>query len=118
MNRIILFLTVIVVFTIPGLVVAQNQPQSQPATDLKTSAPEMPAAGTMEQGMRLYRQRRYERAIAEFDRVLQNDPNHAAAHYFSGYAHYAMKHYPEAIASFKKAFQADPNFDPRPYFRR
>lgn len=118
MKRIILFLTIIVALTLPGLMVAQNQPQSQPATELTTSSPAMPASGTMEQGMRLYRQRRYESAIAEFNRVLQSEPNNAAAHYFSGYAHYAMKHHPEAIASFKKAFQADPSFDPRPYFRR
>jgi Tfp pilus assembly protein PilF len=112
----LIFCTIFVLIAaacLPALLNAQDQPQSQPATESMKST-----GASIEPGMRLYRQGRYAAAIAEFDRILQTDPNNAAAHYFSGYAHYVLKHHPESIAEFKKAFEADPNFDPRPYFKR
>ena len=68
--------------------------------------------------MHLYRQKRYQAAITEFERVIAADPKNAPAYYFLGYAHYVMKHHSEALAAFAKAFEADPAFDPRPYFRK
>ena len=75
------------------------------------------AAG-FDRAMNLYRQRQYSSAIAEFQKVVEAEPNNAAAWYMLGYAHYTLDHHREAQDAFAKAFAADPSFDPRPYFRR
>lgn len=93
---------------------AQTQ-QQQPAPEAQ---PATPAGGDFENAMRLYRQRRFSSAVQEFEKVVQADPNNAAAFYFMGYAHYVMGHHQDALAAFSKAFQTNPNFDPRPHFQR
>jgi tetratricopeptide (TPR) repeat protein len=110
---------VIILCALISLVASVAIPQAEPQPQTQMKSMQTPVRSTsVNEGMRLYRQKRYQQAIDEFNKVLQTEPNNAAAYYFSGYAHYVMGHHPEAIASFKKAFEADPSFDPRPYFRR
>ena len=68
--------------------------------------------------MKHYRQGHFAIAIEQLNRVVENEPQNAAAYYFLGYAHYALHHNQEALAAFDKAFAADSKFDPRPYFQR
>lgn len=112
-------LVVVFGLAIFGLVFAQEAQEETPAA-VPEATPAVSAdegGGDFDLGMKLYRQRKYSAAIAEFEKVTAADPGHAAAWYFAGYAHYVLKHHQEAIAAFAKAFQADPTFDPRPHFK-
>ena len=84
------------------------------------SAPAVTTAqsGNFDAAMRLYKQKRYNDAIAEFQKIVDAEPKNAAAYYMMGYAHYVLDHHADAQAAFAKAFEANPAFDPRPYFRR
>ena len=108
-----LFFAVLILITFTTMIRAQEQTAPVPADRAATME-----SGSLDGAMRLYRQRRYESAIAEFEKIVAADPKNAAAYYFMGYAHYVMKHHQDALAAFAKAFEADPNFDPRPYYRR
>jgi TolA-binding protein len=88
----------------------ETAPQTEPAAAAQS--------GNFDTAMRLYKQKRYNDAIAEFQRVVDADSKNAAAYYMMGYAHYVLDHHADALAAFAKAFEADPAFDPRPYFRR
>ncbi len=90
------------------------QETTQPQNEQVTSA----QSANFESAMKLYKQKRYKDAIAEFQRIVDVDPKNAAAWYMLGYAHYVLDHHSDALAAFAKAFEADPAFDPRPYFRR
>lgn len=91
----------------------QQEQQAQPLAEEKPAV----SAGDFDVAMKQYRQRRYGRAVEEFQRVIDSDPANAAAYYFMGYAHYVMGHHQEALAAFKKCFETDPKFDPRPFWR-
>jgi len=93
---------------------AAPTPEAQPAQ--VQSAP-VASGATFESAMKLYRRGRYDAAISEFEQVVANDPNNAAAWYFMGYAHYVKRHLTQAQEAFGKAFAANPAFDPRPYFK-
>ena len=110
MRKLVLPLLLIVLFI--GSATAQEAAQqAEPAAAAAQS-------GDFDAAMRLYKQKRYNDAIAEFQKIVDAEPTNAAAHYMMGYAHYVLDHHSEAQAAFAKAFQADPAFDPRPYFRR
>ena len=109
--KIFLF-TFLILATFVAAVPAQETPaETTPAAAASQSSGDFNAA------MRLYKQKRYNEAIAEFQKVVDADPGNAAAHYMMGYAHYVLDHHSEALAAFAKAFEANPAFDPRPYFR-
>ena len=63
---------------------------------------------------------RYEAAASELSRVAEDDPDHAAAHYYLGYAYYLMfKQRPEekdlsrkAAAELSHAYRLRPGFTP------
>ena len=51
-----------------------------------------------------------QKAIADFNRAIQLDPNSASMYYSRGKAYYALKEYQWAIASFDRALELKPNF--------
>jgi len=108
-----LCLVPLLIFAFVGPVGAQTtqQPAQQPTTMQTQNSPEFTAA------MKMYRQRRYAEAVGQFQKVVEAEPQNAAAYYFMGYANYVTKHYKEAQDAFGKAFAADPRLDPKPYFR-
>jgi TolA-binding protein len=111
--KIFLF-TFLILATLVAPVRAQETPdETTPAAAAAASE----SSGDFNAAMRLYKQKRYNEAIAEFQKVVNADPGNAAAHYMMGYAHYVLDHHSEALAAFAKAFEANPAFDQRPYFR-
>jgi TolA-binding protein len=110
--RKLLFTLLFTVLCVSVTVAQETAPQTEPAMAAAAQS------GNFDAAMRLYKQKRYNDAIAEFQRVVDSDPKNAAAHYMMGYAHYVLDHHADALAAFAKAFEADPAFDPRPYFRR
>jgi tetratricopeptide (TPR) repeat protein len=60
----------------------------------------------------LYRQGRYEEAIAYYDKALAIDPNDVDALNYKGAALYRQGKHQEAITYFDKALAIDPNYVP------
>ncbi len=54
-----------------------------------------------------YDAKRYEEALAAYDRAIQLDPNSALAYYNRGNAYYDLREYQKAIADFDRAIQLD-----------
>ena len=108
-----LFFAGMILMTFTTLIWAQETTTPKPM-----DTPASMESGNFDSAMHLYRQKRYQDAIAEFEKIVAADPKNAAAYYFMGYAHYIKGHHQEALAAFAKAFEADPAFDPRPYYRR
>jgi tetratricopeptide (TPR) repeat protein len=112
-----------VAFFAVSLPLFAQETQSAPAAPAQEAQPAevQPApavsGATFESAMKLYRRGRYDAAISEFEQVVANDSNNAAAWYFMGYAHYVKRHLTQAQEAFGKAFAANPAFDPRPYFK-
>lgn len=59
-------------------------------------------------GIAYRRQKHYEKGIAEFDKVLEIDPQHAPSHFFKGYSHHKMRQYKKAIHSYDIALTINP----------
>ena len=58
-----------------------------------------------------------DRAIADFTKALELDPNHAPAYYYRGLAYDKKGDLDRAIADFTKALELDPNHAPAYYYR-
>jgi tetratricopeptide (TPR) repeat protein len=54
-------------------------------------------------GVMYYYERKYERALAEYDRVFEIDPDFGMAHYFAGQTYERTARYDEAAAAFERA---------------
>ena len=84
-------------------------------------APTASAASEIEEGLKAYRRRQFQKARAAFERAVAADPQSAAAHYYLGYVIYkqaeprtrdtAAKR--EALEHFTEAFRLDPTFKPQ-----
>ena len=105
-------------FTLQFLVLCAGPATAQEVAQQTEPAMTTAQSGDFDAAMRLYKQKRYNDAIAEFQKIVDAEPTNAAAHYMMGYAHYILDHHADSLAAFAKAFEADPAFDPRPLFRR
>ncbi len=63
-------------------------------------------------GLAYFDQRRYAKAIADYDEALRLDPEYAVAYQNRGQAHLRMGAYPKAIADFSHALELRPNHVP------
>jgi tetratricopeptide (TPR) repeat protein len=80
--------------------------QSQQAT---RAAPEInPAAALNDEGMRLYKEKRYPEAAGKFAEATRLDPANALFPNNAGFAHYKMQQYEDAVRWFKQAIELDP----------
>ncbi len=50
----------------------------------------------------------HEKAVQDFDVVIQKNPKNAHAHFRRAFSHKLMKHFPEAAEDFEKAKNLDP----------
>lgn len=108
------------------LVAALGAAPQQPSTQALKTTEAAPAPATSEAqahidaGLKLYKQRRFGQAAAEFQKAVDADPSSAAAHFYLGYAHYKIgepsrrmsEHKEKAKAEFATAFELDPQFTP------
>jgi len=61
-----------------------------------------------DEGMRLYKEKKYEEAFHTFTRAAALDPNSALIANNAGFALYKLEHYEDSIAWFKKSIAIDP----------
>jgi tetratricopeptide (TPR) repeat protein len=60
-------------------------------------------------GIKKYNEGNGEGALADFDRVVRENPTMPEAYYYRGLAHLSLGHNPEAKADFEKMLAIDPN---------
>jgi len=60
------------------------------------------------EGKRLYDARKYEEAVASFDKAIEIDPKNADAWNHKGNAIYYFSRFDDAIACYDKAIEIDP----------
>jgi tetratricopeptide (TPR) repeat protein len=92
----------IALFNVPDLPAAQKELQAA-----ATAAPTAPQPHYL-LGLAAKTQNRTEEAIAEFQKVLQIDPNDVGANVNLGQLYAQQRKYPEAIAVLRKAIAAEP----------
>jgi peptidoglycan/xylan/chitin deacetylase (PgdA/CDA1 family)/Flp pilus assembly protein TadD len=78
------------------------------ATTTETTTKELPAA-TNDEGMRLYKEKKYAEAAAKFKEASQLQPTSALFANNAGFACFKLGQYDEAAQWFQKAIAADPN---------
>ncbi len=69
----------------------------------------MPLLGTIEAWPFFYK-KVYPKALADYTKAIQLDPQYANAYNNRGLAHYHSKAYDKAIADFTRAIQLKPTF--------
>ena len=62
----------------------------------------------LHRGDAYFEKEEYDKAIAEFSRAIELDPNYAEAYYKRGVAYLRKDKYDEAIADLTKAIELDP----------
>jgi tetratricopeptide (TPR) repeat protein len=78
------------------------------STSSETVAKELPAA-TNDEGMRLYKEKKYAEAVAKFEEAARLQPSSALFANNAGFACFKLGQYEEAVQWFQKAIFADPN---------
>ncbi len=82
------------------------------ATTAAASTPATPkdiAAATNDEGMRLYKEKKYSEAVEKFKEASQLQPTTALFANNAGFACFKLAKYEEAVEWFQKAIAADPN---------
>lgn len=72
----------------------------------------------MTTGLRHYRQRDFQSALSEFEKVTELAPWRADAFYLRGYCLMVLRNYEPSVEAFGRAFELDPAFDPRTIYQR
>lgn len=72
------------------------------------AAPPDPAAASNDEGMRLYKEKRYPDALAKFSAASDLQPSNALFANNAGFACYRLKQYDDAVKWFQKAIVLDP----------
>ncbi|HEY6251411.1 MAG TPA: polysaccharide deacetylase family protein [Candidatus Angelobacter sp.] len=81
----------------------QGQTLDQPAASAET------ALGLNDAGLRLYKEKKYDQALAKFAAAANMDPSNPEPANNAGFALYRMDRYEEAITWFQKTIALDPN---------
>jgi len=79
-----------------------------PAAGAEAVVKDVPAA-TNDEGMRLYKEKKYSEAAEKFEQAAQMKPDSALFANNAGFAHFKLALYPEAIEWFQKTIALDPN---------
>jgi tetratricopeptide (TPR) repeat protein len=96
--------------------VAQNTTVNKPAIEtLQKVKPKIePSAqqpeGNFENGLKLFQDDQYDKALLEFQNIIDVDANNAEATYFLGLTYFKLEDHEKAIPLFKKALELDPEF--------
>lgn len=68
----------------------------------------LPAGADYNKGVEAYRARQYTTAVQEFQKVVEQSPDHAGSHYMLGLSLRGAKQTSKALASLRKATELDP----------
>jgi tetratricopeptide (TPR) repeat protein len=90
----------------------QSQPQPQVPIIYKvpSSVPQKTKEQWLEEGNNHYKAKEYQKAIADYDRAIQLDPQYTDAYINRGVAYHDLNEYEKAIANYDRALQIDPNY--------
>ena len=64
----------------------------------------------LSRGLQLINEEKYESALAEFAKIIKNDPNNKEAHYYRGLTFLKAEKYSEAVAPFERVLKLDPMY--------
>ena len=79
------------------------------ASTVAAGAPKDTAAATNDEGMRFYKEKKYDEALEKFKQASQLQPSSALFTNNAGFACFKLGQYEEAVQWFQKATAADPN---------
>ena len=79
------------------------------ADELKKNRDEFTANEHFGLGIKLYNEKKYTEAIAEYSKVIEIDPKDSEAYYNRGVAYAKLGKYDLALADFEKTLELDPN---------
>jgi tetratricopeptide (TPR) repeat protein len=85
-------------------------PTSVPPTSTTAATPTLSAGDHVDQGMEYYDQGELDKAIAEFEKAIELDPNDAEAHRNLGTAYGEQGKWEECAAAYERAIEIDPDF--------
>jgi len=108
----------------PGWLATQEQAQSQLAKASPVQSKPQPPVQTrnketspvpqktkeqwLDDGTSHYNAKEYQKALTDYDRAIQLDPQDADAYYNRGLVYYNLKEYQKAIADYDRALQLNP----------
>ena len=80
--------------------------------DAASTTPEKPthpetAAQYIAQGSKLHADKKYRKAVEQYEKAIKADPSQVTAHYNMGLSHYELKQYPEAAQACLDALKLD-----------
>lgn len=78
---------------------------TKPATTAAATKQRTPAEISLNEGLKFYEAKNYEKALASFKEALRLQPDLANGCFQAGRSHYQLKQYPEAIAAFERSLQ-------------
>jgi serine/threonine protein kinase/tetratricopeptide (TPR) repeat protein len=94
----------------PSVIVPEPSVSSPPPTDAaSTVAADKAKEQELKEGDTYYRARRYEEALAVYERVIRMNPHNARAYSNKGNALRKLKRYKEALEAYERALTIDPN---------
>jgi tetratricopeptide (TPR) repeat protein len=79
-----------------------------PETSAPTTHPET-AAGFIAAGSKLHTAKKFNEAVASYEKAIQADPTQKTAYYYMGLSYYELAKYPEAEQACLNALKLDPN---------
>jgi peptidoglycan/xylan/chitin deacetylase (PgdA/CDA1 family)/uncharacterized caspase-like protein len=91
------------------LAAAQARLQQQDSREAQTAPGAETALTLNDEGMRLYKEKKYEEAAAKFSKAAQLDPTSALMANNSGFSLYKLGKYEESMRWFQQAIGIDPN---------
>ena len=118
MNKKTHLLSIALLLFLVGLPLAEAQEQEQAAQETTVESQDPAIQEAFQRGLRLYRNRSFREALAEFNTVAEAQPARADVHYLIGYCHYMLKEFQRSVDAFRRSFEEDPNFDPRTIYQR
>ena len=98
--------------------VALAQEQQQIAMETIPSSEDPAIQESLERGLRLYRNRNFEQALKELNRVVEAKSDHADVYYLIGYCHLMQRDFQQSLDAFRRSFAENPNLDPGTIYQR
>jgi len=88
---------------------SKSQPPVQTRDKGTSSVPQKTKEQCIDDGNIHLNAKEYQKALADYNRAIQLDPQHALAYNNRGNAYSSLEEYQKAIADYDRALQLDPN---------
>lgn len=125
MNIFVRLMSLVLLVSVLGAPLSSSQESEQPPQvtalqpdDAAVQEDEAAVQETFERGLRQYRNRGFQQALEEFNKVVAMKPDRADIHYLIGYCHLMLREYDLSLDAFSRSFDEMPNFDPRTIYQK